>query len=106
MNESADRMSSSMPPLTLFEIMALKDHDAHITFFVGKSFVANRREELPPHPFRLPFNWNADPFNDRKGIFQDRDATLAEVPFFRQERSRASISIKVCSSEPWYLRQN
>ena len=31
---------------------------------------SRRASDLPPQPFRLPFDWNADPLNDRNWMFQ------------------------------------
>lgn len=63
-----------MPPETpshaLFEIRNSKDHTADIAFLRKKGFVALSREDLPPYPFRLPFDWHADPFGDRNWMFQ------------------------------------
>lgn len=63
-------MSFSLPALGLFEIRAFKDYNAQIAALTTRGLTAQGRKDLPPHPFRLPFDWHADPFGDRNWMFQ------------------------------------
>jgi hypothetical protein len=63
-------MSSKIPSPALFEIGTGKDHAADIAVLTEKGFLARGRKDLPPHPFRLPFDWRSDPFGDRNWMFQ------------------------------------
>ena len=63
-------MPSKISSPALFEIRTGKDHAADIAFLTEKGFLARGRKDLPPHPFRLPFDWHSDPFGDRNWMFQ------------------------------------
>jgi hypothetical protein len=46
-----------------------RDYAGAITALATVGFVARNRD-LPPQPFRLPFDWHADPLQDRNWMFQ------------------------------------
>lgn len=46
-----------------------RDYPVAIAGLAGRGLLARGRD-LPPHPFRLPFDWNADPYRDRNWMFQ------------------------------------
>ena len=46
-----------------------RDWAAAIAALAGAGFVAPDRDR-PPQPFRLPYDWHADPLNDRNWMFQ------------------------------------
>ena len=53
-----------------FQLLPSKDPAANISDFETAGFVAHGRETLPAVPFQLPFEWNADPYNDRNWMYQ------------------------------------
>jgi hypothetical protein len=63
-------MPASLPALGSFEIHAIPGYSAEIAALGTRGLLAHGRQDLPPHSFRLPFDWHADPFGDRNWMFQ------------------------------------
>jgi hypothetical protein len=55
--------------LAAHQVGVHRDYAAGIAALTVVGFVAPGRRDLPPRPFRLPFDWNADPFGDRNWMF-------------------------------------
>ena len=70
MPRSAGKLTAGdLETLGFHGVSVHRDYAAAIAALAGAGFVAPGRD-LPPQPFRLPFDWNADPLNDRNWMFQ------------------------------------
>lgn len=55
--------------ITPYEIIHVRDPEAAIAALAVRGFDVPARAGLPPVPFRLPFDWHADPLGDRNWMF-------------------------------------
>ena len=55
--------------LASYEIVHVRDPEAAIAALAVQGFDVPARAGLPPVPFRLPFDWHADPLGDRNWMF-------------------------------------
>ena len=58
------------PDPLAYEIVQVRDHAQAIADLRTKGFSVPARSGVPPGPFRLPFDWHADPLRDRNWMFQ------------------------------------
>ena len=77
-----------------------RDWAAAIAALAGAGFVVPGRRDLPPLPFRLPFDWHADPLSDRNWMFNLQAWRMLD-PYLNRLLASPSIRGPSPTSSTW-----